>query len=331
MSDLDGAIELLRAATDVTLLAHVNPDADALGSALALGLALHRRGAQVRVSFGEPADVPETLQPLDFAGLLVPPSSVPAAAPLVIALDSASLQRLGQLGDRVTNTIDAGGQVLVVDHHASNTYYGTHHVVDEHAVATAALVAALLDALGVELDEQLASCIYAGLVTDTGSFRRATPETHQLAARLLAAGVNPSEAARELMEAHPFAWLPMLSTVLGRAVLEPSVAGGLVYTYVTLDDAAPVRPEEVESVVDIVRATSEAEVAAVFKAVSPDKWTVSLRSVSAVDVKDVAVALGGGGHRRAAGYTALGPISEAVAALLATLSASSPQTPAPPA
>ncbi|MBP2323912.1 phosphoesterase RecJ-like protein [Kibdelosporangium banguiense] len=321
MSDLDGAIELLRAATDVTLLAHVNPDADALGSALALGLALHRRGANVRVSFGEPDKVPETLLPLDFAGLLVPASEVPATAPLVIALDSGSQQRLGQLGDRVTNTINAGGQVLVVDHHASNTYYGTHHVVDEHAVATAALVAALLDALGVELDEQLAKCIYAGLVTDTGSFRRANPETHQLAARLLAAGVNPDETARELMEAHPFAWLPMLSSVLGRAVLNPSVGGhGLVYTYVTLEDAAAVRPEEVESVVDIVRTTSEAEVAAVFKAVAPDEWTVSLRSVSTVDVKDIAVALGGGGHRRAAGYTAYGPITSVIEALLTTLS-----------
>jgi bifunctional oligoribonuclease and PAP phosphatase NrnA len=321
VSDLDGALELLRAATDVTLLAHVNPDADALGSALALGLALHRQGATVRVSFGEPASVPETLLPLDFAGLLVPAAEVPAVAPLVIALDSGSLQRLGQLGDRVSNTIAAGGQVLVVDHHASNTYYGTHHVVDEHAVATAALVASLLDALGVELDEQLAKCIYAGLVTDTGSFRRATPETHELAARLLTAGVNPDSTARELMEAHPFAWLPMLSAVLGRAVLESSAAGGhgLVYTYVTLEDAATVRPEEVESVVDIVRTTSEAEVAAVFKATAPDEWTVSLRSVSAVDVKDVAVALGGGGHRRAAGYTAYGPVPDVVEALLATL------------
>jgi phosphoesterase RecJ-like protein len=116
----------------------------------------------------------------------------------------------------------------------------------------------------------------------------------------------------------------MLSAVLGRAVLEPAVSGGLVYTYVTLEDAANVRPEEVESVVDIVRTTSEAEVAAVFKAAGPDEWTVSLRSESTVDVKNIAVALGGGGHRRAAGYTAFGSIPVVVEALLATLKASSP-------
>jgi phosphoesterase RecJ-like protein len=321
VSDLDGAVDLLRTATDVTLLAHVHPDADALGSALALGLALHRRGATVRVSFGEPDEVPETLRPLDFAGLLVPAAEVPEVAPLVVALDSGSLQRLGQLGSRVTATIAAGGDVLVVDHHASNTHYGTHHLVDEHAVATAALVAMLLDELGVELDLPIARCIYAGIVTDTGSFRRATPETHQLAARLLQAGVNPDRTARELMEAHPFAWLPMLSTVLGRATLADEAAGGrgLVYTYVTQEDAKDVRPEEIESVVDIVRSAHEAEVAAVFKEIGPRRWSVSLRSVSDVDVQEVAVTLGGGGHRRAAGYTAEGPIEPIIAALVTAL------------
>ncbi|ONI70459.1 phosphoesterase [Actinosynnema sp. ALI-1.44] len=322
MSDLDSAVELLRTATDVTLLAHVNPDADALGSALALGLALHRRGATVRVSFGSPDTVPETLLPLDYAGLLVPARAVPEVAPLVIALDTGSVARLGELGDRVANTIAAGGNVLVVDHHASNTYYGTHHFVDDTAVATAALVAALLDALEVELDSELATCVYAGIVTDSGSFRRATPETHQLAARLLAAGVDPDKTARELMEEHPFTFLPMLSTVLGRAKLDKAAAGGrgVVYTYVTLEDSANVRPEEIESVVEIVRSAREAEVAVVFKEMQPLSWTVSLRSVSDVDVKDVATALGGGGHRRAAGYSAEGPIEPLIEALLATLS-----------
>jgi bifunctional oligoribonuclease and PAP phosphatase NrnA len=323
VSDLDGAIELLRAATDVTLLAHVNPDADALGSALALGLALHRRGVRVRVSFGEPDEVPETLRPLDVAGLLVPASDVPLESPLLIALDTGSVQRLGPLGDRVAATIAAGGQVLVVDHHASNTHFGTHHFVDEHAVATAVLVAKLLDELGVELDEAIARCIYAGVVTDTGSFRRATPETHQLAARLLEAGVDPDKTARELMETHPFAWLPMLSTVLTRATLVADALGGrgLVYTYVSRHDSRDVRPEEIESVVDIVRTAREAEVAAVFKEIAPERWSVSLRSVSDVDVQEIAVRLGGGGHRRAAGYTAEGLIEPIIVALLDALPA----------
>ena len=316
-TDLGAAADLLRTATDVTLLAHVTPDADALGSALALGLVLHRRGADVRVSFGAPDEVPESLRWLDVAGLVVPAAEVPAAAGLLVSLDSSSPDRLGRLADRVEATVAAGGAVLVVDHHAGNTRFGTHHVVDETAEATAVLVALLLDELGVPLDTDLAYCLYAGLVTDTSSFRRARPATHELAGRLLEAGVEPDRAARELFGSHPFAYLRMLAAVLGRAELEPDAAGGLglVHTSVRLTDQVGVRVEEVESVVDIVRTTEEAEVAAVLKQSGPRTWTGSLRAAGAVDVRAAAARLGGGGHRLAAGFTAHGDLEDVLGRL----------------
>ncbi|HEX6356946.1 bifunctional oligoribonuclease/PAP phosphatase NrnA [Actinophytocola sp.] len=305
-ADLRAAAELLRTATDVTLLAHVNPDADALGSALALGLALRRRGATVRVSFGPPAEVPETLRVLDVAGLVVPADEVPENPKLLVALDTASAARLGWLENRVATS----GQVLVIDHHASNTRFGTHHVVDDTAEATAVLVLAVLDELGEQLDADIARCLYVGLATDTSSFRRATPRTHEIAARLIEAGADPG--LMTLLDAHPFAWLPMLGRVLARAVLEPDEAGGLgfVHTSVHRDDMAGVRLEEVESVVDVLRTTVEAEVALVLKEMTPGEWTGSLRARSAVDVRAVAVALGGGGHRLAAGFTTTGTVDE---------------------
>jgi bifunctional oligoribonuclease and PAP phosphatase NrnA len=311
-TDLGAAADLLRTATDVTLIAHVTPDADALGSALALGLALHRRGATVRVCFGAPDEVPQTLRWLDVAGLVVPAAEVPASAGLLVTVDSSSLDRLGRLADLVGATIAAGGAVLVVDHHASNTRFGTHHVVDDTAEATAVLVALLLDELGVSLDTDIANCVYAGLVTDTSSFQRARPATHELAARLIEAGVDPDRAARQLYGSHPFAYLRMLAAVLGRAALEPDAAGGrgLVHTAVLLDDQAGVRMEEVESVVDVVRTTAEAEVAAVLKQAAPGVWTGSLRSTGAVDVRAAAARLGGGGHRLAAGFTAHGELGD---------------------
>jgi phosphoesterase RecJ-like protein len=307
-ADLRAAADLLRTATDVTLLAHTNPDADALGSALALGLALHKRGATVRVSFGPPAGMPESLRSLDPHGLVVPAESVPANPELLVALDAASAARLGWFSDRIARS----GAVLVIDHHASNTRYGTHHVVDETAEATAVLVLAVLDELGEPLDTDIARCLYAGLVTDTSSFRRATPETHRIAARLIEAGVDPNGLGRELLDSHPFAWLPMLARVLGRAVLEPDAAEGhgLVHTSVTLGDMVGVRVEEVESVVDVLRTAVEAEVALVLKESEPGVWTGSLRAKSAVDVRTVAVGLGGGGHRLAAGFTANGTAEE---------------------
>jgi phosphoesterase RecJ-like protein len=320
-ADLAAAAHVLASASDVTLLAHVNPDADALGSALAVGLALHRRGVKVRVSFGEPEDVPETLRGLDVAGLLVPASDVPATPAVLVAMDTGSLARLGPLADRVEATVAAGGDVIVIDHHVSNTRYGTVNVVDDRAEATAVLALKLLDELGAEVDEPVARCVYAGLVTDTRSFRTASPQTHRLAARLLEAGVDAEALARPLMDTHPFDYLGMLSRVLGRARLEPDAANGLglVHAVVTLADADGVRSEEVESVIDVVRSTSEAEVAAVLKELRPQHWTVSLRSVGEVDVRDVALLLGGGGHRHAAGVTADGAAENVLAGLRSAL------------
>ncbi|WP_228122380.1 DHH family phosphoesterase [Saccharothrix syringae] len=316
-ADIAEAARVLSDATDVTLLAHVNPDADALGSALALGLVLHRRGVAVRVSFGAPDEVPETLRDLDVAGLLVPAAEVPAAPPVLVALDTGSVGRLGPLADRVSTA----GVVVVLDHHVSNPRFGHVNVVDDEAEATAVVVLRLLDELGVELDEPVARCIYAGLVTDTRSFRHASSSTHEVAARLLAAGVDAEAVSRPLMDSHPFGYLGMLAKVLGRACLERDAAGGLglVHAVVTLEDAAGLRPEEVESVVDLVRTASEAEVAAVLKELRPSHWSVSLRAVSRVDVREVAQLLGGGGHRLAAGFTATGPADRVLADLRTAL------------
>ena len=316
-ADVRVAADLLRDARDVTLVAHVNPDADALGSALALGLVLHRRGARVRVTFAEPAEVPESLQGLDVAGLLVGPAEVPAAPELLVALDTAGPGRLGALADRL-ETADA---VLVIDHHATNDHFGTHNLVDDRAEATVVLVLRLLDELGAELDEPVARCMYAGLVTDTSCFRRADGGTHAVAARLLAAGVDPDATTRELLDTHPFGWLGMLGTVLGRARLEPNAAGGLglVHATIRLADSAGLRSEESESVIDLVRTTVEAEVAAVLKEVAPGDWSVSLRAKQHVDVAAAAQTLGGGGHRLAAGFSASGTPEDVLAALRGAL------------
>jgi bifunctional oligoribonuclease and PAP phosphatase NrnA len=306
--EVEDAATLLAVAPDVTLLAHTDPDADALGSALALGMALRRRGATVRVSFGAPEETPSSLRDLDADGLVVPVDDVPAAPAMLVVLDSGSLSRLGCLADRVDATVAAGGSVLVVDHHVSNTRYGTHHVVDDRSEATAAIVLRLLDRMDVPIDLPIARCLYAGLVTDTRSFRHASPQTHRAAARLLEAGVDPEATTRALLDTHPFEWLGMLSAVLGEAKLEPSAARGLglVHATVRLAQSRGLRSEELDSVIDVVRTTSEAEVTAVLKEIGAQHWRVSLRADSRLDVSHAAAACGGGGHRLASGFTAQG-------------------------
>ncbi|MGN2636964.1 DHH family phosphoesterase [Nocardia takedensis] len=324
--DFGAAVEVLDSARSVTVLCHVQPDADTVGSGLALALVLERRGVPVRVSFAEPAELPTSMASLPGAHLLVAPEQVPREVDVLVAVDCGSAGRLGALADRLAGA----GTTVVVDHHRSNTRFGEVNLVDVDAVSTTSVLAALFDAWGVPIDRDVAHCLYAGLVTDTGSFRWVRPGTHRLAERLLATGIDGGEIARTLLDTHPFGWLPMLSRVLATARLEPAVRGGigLAYAVVRRDDLVGVSPEEAESVIDIVRTTAEAGVAAVFKQsrVTEDRWAVSLRSRDSapgsgdgVDVAVVATTLGGGGHRFAAGYTAYGRIEDVLAGLLAEL------------
>lgn len=316
--DAFDAVELLSAATTIAVLCHVNPDADTIGAGLALAAVLEQSDKQVQVSFAAPATLPESLRSLPGCHLLVSPEVLRRDVDLVVTVDVPSSDRLGELGELAAD----GQQLLVIDHHASNDLFGTANFVDTSADSTTLLVAELIDAWGKPIDAGVAHCIYAGLTTDTGSFRWASARALRLAARLVEAGVDNAALSRSLMDTHPFAWLPMLSRVLGSAQLLPDAAGGrgLVYAVVDNQDWVASRPEEVESIVDIVRTTQQAEVAAVFKEVDPQRWSVSLRAKVDVDLAAVASGLGGGGHRLAAGYSTTGRINDVVASLRAALS-----------
>ena len=312
-----GAAQLLSTADSVSVVCHVYPDADTIGAGLSLALILERAGKRVEVGFAAPELLPESLQSLPGGHLLVAPDDMRRDFDLVVTVDIPSVNRLGDLSD----LIETARRVLVIDHHASNQLFGTANYVDPSADSTTMLVAELLDAWGKPIDQRVAHCLYAGLTTDTGSFRWASARAHRLAARLLELGVDNASISRTLLDTHPFSWLPMLSRVLSSAQLAPDAAGGrgLVYAVVRHQEWVDARPEEVESIVDIVRTTAQAEVAAVFKEIEPQHWTVSMRAKSVVDLSVVASAFGGGGHRLAAGYSAVGPADDVVKALTQAL------------
>ncbi|MGY1606843.1 DHH family phosphoesterase [Geodermatophilus sp. SYSU D00700] len=291
------------AGASVVLSGHVQPDADALGSTLALAEGLRRRGARVSATFPGRPVLPASLGWLPGAEGLLPSTAVPGAPDVFVSLDAASPARLGELA----GLLERAGTSVVVDHHASNPGFGDVRLVDPAAPATVVLVAGLLDELGVDLDAELATPLYAGLAADTGSFRFGStrPETHTLAARLLATGIDHATISRRLFDTAPFGWLRLLSAVTGRAVLEPQVGSGLVWTWSSTAEAAEhgLPGEQLEALVDVVRVTAEADVACVLKGQDDGTWSVSLRSRGATDVARIAIALGGGGHRAAAGFT----------------------------
>jgi phosphoesterase RecJ-like protein len=305
-----GAVALLRAALAegwaVGLFAHLNPDSDTLGSALALGLALRGAGGEAVVSFdAQPFAVPDGLSFLPGQDLLVEPAGLPARLDLVVTLDAAAPHMLGALAARLAEA----PRTLVVDHHRSRADFGQVRMVDPEAPSTSTVVLGLLDRLGVTLTPDVATALYAGLATDTGSFRQATtsPAAHRAAARLVEAGADPTAIGWSVWGIHRFGYVGLLADVLGRARLtEASDAAGhgLAWTWITTVDLARhgLRLEHVEGVVDVLWGVLEADLAAVVKGLPDGGWTVSLRSRGPIDVGAVAMALGGGGHREKAGF-----------------------------
>jgi phosphoesterase RecJ-like protein len=308
------AVASIEEAETVCLACHVWPDGDALGSMLAFAQALRALGKPFTASFGDAFIVPRILRFLPALDLLTHPDAYPPEPDVMITFDAASRDRLGSLAANARKA----REVIVIDHHSSNTRFGTTHLVDPTAAATAAVAERLIGRLGVPLTHDIALDLYVGLVTDTGSFKYAatTPDVHALAGRLLATGIRPEAVAQEVWDRAPFGYLPVLSAALGRARLEREVAGGLgmVWTTVTrADRAAHGLPYDlIEGVIDVVRRTDEAEVAIVFKEDDEGAWQVSTRSKGRVDVGLACVALGGGGHPAAAGFTLHGDVAQAV-------------------
>jgi bifunctional oligoribonuclease and PAP phosphatase NrnA len=302
MADWDGAIDALEKADEVVALCHVNPDGDALGSLLGASLALEKMGKKVRATWhdGTPR-LPAGFGFLPGADLLVPASDVPASA-VVLALDCGARDRLGDLEWHV----DAAEVVVNVDHHRANDNFGTFNIVCESASSTAEIVARMIADLGVELDRDIATCLYVGIVTDTGRFQYAnsSPETLRLTADLLGHGVDAPGVAVEVFESAPFGYLKLLGRVLERATL--CASGRFVHSYLKLEDLEDtgVAPDEADALIDQVRGTRDADVAALLKEQPDGTYRVSLRSKGRVNVGTLARARGGGGHDRAAGFTA---------------------------
>jgi bifunctional oligoribonuclease and PAP phosphatase NrnA len=309
-SDLAAAAAAITRAQRVALACHIGPDGDALGSMLGLHHVLRAAGRDSVASFSEPFAVAPHYRELPGLDLLVPPSEFPPEPEVMVTFDSGAMHRLGDL----EVAAKAASELVVLDHHVSNERYGSINVIMPDAAATAVVVRLLVEELGLPLTRDAAVCLYAALVCDTGRFQydTTTPAVFELAAELVSFGVPVARLSRTLFEEHSFAYLKLLSAALERAVLVRELS--FVWTSVTQRDLAHygVTFDEVEGLIDVVRRTSEAEVAVVLKEGTDGVTRVSMRSLGAVDVCRIAQRHGGGGHRFAAGFSTDEPIPETV-------------------
>ncbi|MBT8198502.1 MAG: bifunctional oligoribonuclease/PAP phosphatase NrnA [Acidimicrobiia bacterium] len=319
-SDLEAAIDaaarILDSATTIGTLGHIGPDGDAIGSSWGVALSAHKAGKTAVASFGEPFVIPRHFEFLN-QEVVVPAKEFPEGLDVVVSCDSASAERLGSLAGAATTA----KKIVVIDHHVTNTGFGDVAVVAADASSTAELAYRVLQRLGWPIDADVATCLWTGVVSDTGRFQysNTSPETLRVAAELLEYGVASDVVGQELYERAPFGYFGVVSAVLGRAELDADLQ--LVSTALFQEDldSADITYEETDGLIDLVRLADESDVALLMKSLEPGSVMASLRSRGTIDVAAIAREFGGGGHHNASGFSFDGVPEDALAAVKAEL------------
>jgi bifunctional oligoribonuclease and PAP phosphatase NrnA len=306
-------VEAIRNASRITAICHENPDADTLGSALALRIASERLGKQAEVVAADP--VPPSLVDLPGASEV---RTTPQLEPDVAVVLDGPLARTGAVVTAAAEWLTRA-RIVNIDHHVSNDGDGTFAAwIDPDAAATCEMVALLIPELGIEIDAEIASVLTAGLVQDTHTFSHpnTTPRTLRVAADLVDAGAPLAAIHRSIYADKPFStialWGRMLSGVAQRH------DGRIVYAVMTTAMLAETGTDPVasEGFIDLLASTKVADITVLFKEVDATHVRVSVRTSSRADAVAVTSAFGGGGHARAAGCSIDAPLAEAVTKLL---------------
>ncbi len=287
------AWQLITQSRYITLISHVNPDGDALGSALSLYPILKEMGKKVSVvNVTTPLPVRYDFLP-NFDKIK---TSLPKQIDLLISFDCGSFDRLG------IDPVDV--PLINIDHHITNTRYGTLNLIEERLPSASSVVLKLLHENNISLRRDVATCIYTALAEDTGffSYENVDAHTFEIAAELISAKADPATIAKNLKERNSLAKLRLEALTIDKLQLVYHAMIG--YAVLTLEDFAKTgaKRSDSDACVDIIRSLATVELA-ILLIEEHEGYKISLRSKGSVDVSQIALKFGGGGHKRAAGFT----------------------------
>jgi phosphoesterase RecJ-like protein len=296
------------------LTSHARPDGDSIGSQLALAFTLDALGKDVRIVN---SDAPPEHY-LDFPGMerIEIASSVPEDLEVdaVVVMECSDLSRTGVSG------LD-GRFIINIDHHGGNRMYGALNWFDESAAACGEMVFDVIRGLGVALTPEIATHIYLAILTDTGSFHHSniTPRTFDICRQAVEAGVNPAAMARRVFDSNSFGKLKLIGALLDSMELIDEGRLAVLYLDDTMLATCGCTHNDTEGVINLPLTAREIQAVVFFKVSSQGSVRVSMRSKYDVDVRLVANAFGGGGHKNAAGFTVDGPLAAVKPAIIARL------------
>ena len=306
-------IQHLARSEHALLASHINPDGDAIGALLAMGIALEKRGCQVAL-YNE-SSIPAVYRFLPAVDRIQKQLTDWRHFDTAVIMDCGVLSRVGSAADAIA-TIPA---VINIDHHITNTRFGQYHLVDVNACATSEIVYRLIQAMDLDVDVAMATAIYTGILTDTGSFRfsNTNQEAFSICEAMVAAGVKPSTVAQHVYGTYSLGRIKLLNLALDS--IEISNNGYLSIMTVTREMLADTgtQPEDADGLINYARRIRDVKVAALIhelenggESKNRKRFHVSLRSDGSVDVSGIAMKFGGGGHAGAAGFSAESSLAE---------------------
>ncbi len=307
-------IQQLTSSSRVLLASHANPDGDAIGALLATGIALEKLGCKVTL-YNESA-IPAVYRFLPWVDNIQKKLTDTECFDTAVILDCGDLGRIGSAAD----VIAAIPVVVNIDHHSTNTRFGQHNLVDVSACATTEIVYRLIQAMDLEMDVAMATAIYTGILTDTGSFRFSNTNraAFSICEAMVAMGVNPSAVARHVYGTYSLGRIKLLNLALDS--IEISYDGRLSIMTVTREMLADTgtQSEDADGLINYARRIQDVKVAALIHELETAGGTpggrkqfhVSLRSDGSVDVSRIASDFGGGGHVGAAGFSVESSLAE---------------------
>lgn len=312
---------LIETARSIAICAHTAPDGDALGSVLGLTYIIEQRWPHVRVTplLADDAPAPRIYQFLPGSERLVRACDYQEDPDLFIAVDLSELPRLNEAQE----VCRRARNVAIIDHHPCERPFAEAYVIRPGAAAVGVLIAEFALQVGARITADVAQNLMCAVVTDTGRFQyqNADAESFRIASLLVDKGASPSDISLNVYQSFRLSFLHLKSLVLGR--ITTFEHGRIAYSYATQNDLERTGADldECDGLIDVVRSVSGSEVALFLKKVPGGKVRGNLRSKGTLDVASVARAMGGGGHRAAAGFTYEGDVDEALATVLPRLRA----------
>ena len=307
---LGAVLDVVRGGRRFAIVPHARPDGDAVGSMLACGMMLAQLGKEADLVSADP--VPLIYRGLPCATAIRRAERLDGDYDAVILLECDGVQRSRLAG------LD-GRFLISIDHHVSGRAFAHVNWIDTDACAVAEMIYRLAIAAGVEVATPMARCLYAALLTDTGSFCYEATDAHafELARELVGHGANPASIAQEVYFSNPISKMLLLGAALRNLRRE----GRLAWLWVTLDDMARTGAveEDCEGIVNYAIAIGGVEAAVLLRELPGQRVRLSLRSKGALDVARIAASFGGGGHRHAGGCTVEAPLPAATEKILETM------------